>query len=943
MKKNTLFIAAFFAAALVSCAPNELMIEEPGTEDAILESPELIHITIKASMDEATRAGISTSDRSWTWDASDLLAVFDGSPAIRQFNIKEILSDGQAIFEGDVASTESLTAVFPYSAATSEGGYILSSSQTITSGQAVDPAAMVATATGEKIADSDFSFYFTPVVSFFKLNVGTGTDKVILHAVAKEEAIAGESRSLDVTVPGEGTYWAVVNPLEYNGIRAFAHSTDGWTIKAADSAVIDLSKAGSGKNLGTVSGGSAVAVICKGADLVSYLGSNPTLDAYIASDLDLSGKTITSCSSFANVFDGQWHSIHNWVSNATALFTSVSSGAEIKNFTLEGSCNLTFPDVLSNFGFVAASNSGKLSNITVGKASVTVPVIGSTASANGYFGVIAGNSSGTSSEISACVTDAEITYSGAGLVSDKNLYFGAVTGRTNGKIENCSNSGAIVFTYTDATMTKCLYAAGICGNAAANAEISNCSNTGNIAIVTPGSGNDCLFVCGIVGYCSGTITNCDNEGAISLFSESKVEAADGPFKRAVAAGVVGYVAKSVSNCNNAGPVTLRGGYVTGSAAVGSITTVATVAAGIAGVTYDANVSGCSNSAAVTSTLGNIQSSYFTTSSEGWAQANLGGIVGINQGTISECENMSSATVAARWVTASHSAALGERFLAHVGGITAGSSNAVDKTKSSITDSNNYGAVSMTFDASSANSTLGGIVGWPGSESGQTGSISRCISSAVITVDGFGKGRVGGISGGTGIISDCTVSGKINVPGKVTGSYIGGISGYVSPVYTISGCSVDGLAINYTNATGMNSVLYGIGGLAGHLFNSGDYSFGPGCSVLVSITSNHCRDTGFLAGRIQDTAKNGTFGTSESRITIRNGCCIANTTTGNTVSVDSADKLAWKVSGVAETQGTSGGVNINYAYGGFLVGSLNLIGSNASRQDNLTMNLSYAAE
>ena len=362
MKKNLFCLAALCAAALVSCTPKELIIEEPESIDNPKETAELIHITIKASMSESTKATIST-DRTWTWDASDKLAVFDGTTVTKEFGIKEILSDGQAIFEGDVASTASLTAVFPYAAALSDGSYKLSSEQTISTGQTVDPSAMVATATGEKASDSEFTFYFTPAVSFFRLSVGAGVSKVILHTVGKDDTIAGESRSVTVNLPGTaGSFWAAVNPAVYHGIRAFAYDGTSYAKKGADAAEIDLSAKGSGKNIGTVSGGTAVSVIENADNLISYLG-NPALDGYIVNDLDLTGKTITSCASFAKTFDGQYHSIKNWTSEGTALF-GANSGT-VKDFTLDSSCKLNLPATLAagDYAFVVKTNQGTVSGI----------------------------------------------------------------------------------------------------------------------------------------------------------------------------------------------------------------------------------------------------------------------------------------------------------------------------------------------------------------------------------------------------------------------------------------------------------------------------------------------------------------------------------------------------------------------------------------------------
>ncbi len=906
MKKNLFCLAALCAAALVSCTPKELVIDEPKGGEEKTDATELVHVTINASMDEATKAYIDDADGfGWKWAEGDQLAVFDASNSKIVFTINSTtVGSAVAKFEADgVPSTfVPAKAVFPASAAGATPDEFSIKPAQSPSTHSIDPAAMVATADGEKVSDTEFNFYFDPAVSYFRFKVAAGVKKVILHTVGKDDTIAGESRSVTVNLPGTaGSFWAAVNPAVYHGIRAFAYDGTSYAKKGADAAEIDLSAKGSGKNIGTVSGGTEVTVIENADNLISYLG-NPALDGYIVNDLDLTGKTITSCASFENIFDGQYHSIRNWTTDAAPMFNVIASNASVMNLSFDSTCSVSMPSVLSDFGSVVNTNKGAVDNISF-NGSISVPVIGSTSSYDGHFGAIVGVSSGAGSVISNCASSSVIAYTGPGLVSsDNNLYIGGITGRAEGQVVSCSFEGDILFTYTDATMTRCLYAAGICGNTSANASFELCTNKGTVGIVTPGSGIDCLFACGIVGYCGGTIDQCVNEGDIFVYSESADEAADGPLKRVCAAGISGYSSKAVTNCTNKGPVTLRGGYSTGLAVVGSLTKVSSVAAGITGLTFNANVSECTNLGTVRSILKNIDNAASDYNTD--TRATIGGIVGNQQGTIEKCENKGE--VEAYWVTSAHNAALAENFVSQAGGITGGSYNSVDKTKSSIISCTNSGTVKMTCDSNRSNNTLGGIVGWPGSESGMTGSITNCNSIGTVIADGFGLIRTGGISGGTGPISGGKVSGTITIAGNIKGSYVGGVAAYCAKVYTIQDVLVDNLVINYSCSTPMNSVVYGIGGLIGQPQNVNGAVFGQGCSVLVTINSNHSRDIGFLGGRNtnQSSTNTMTFGSAEKPVTVKKGCKIV--VNGNTVaeiatSAD-ADKVVTTAGSVGNLMG-----------------------------------------
>lgn len=813
MKKNVLFIAAFCAAALVSCTPKELVIEEPETIDNPKETTELIHITIKASMSESTKATIST-DRTWTWEASDKLAVFDGTTVTREFSIKEILSDGQAIFDGYVASTEGLKAVFPYSAALSDGSYKLSSSQTISTGQTVDPAAMVATATGEKASGTDFTFYFTPAVSFFKLTVGAGVDKVVLHCVKKEDTIAGDSRSLSVTVPGEGTYWVPINALSYTGIRAFVHSSDGWTLKAADGATINLSKPGSGKNLGTVSGGTAVSVIEDADNLISYLKSTPTPDGYIVNDIDLTSKTINTCSSFAKTFDGQYHSINNWTSNGVTMFATVTGC--VKNFIIDRSCSFTAPSA-GNFGAaVSVLSGGTISGIT-NKANI---ICSGDLSAQRCLGGIVGRLEVKTSLVDDCHNIGNITSSFSPTSAKKTLYTGGIVGAfiapsTNVRISNCTNSGIIkVEGSTDSPSDAFLrnnYVGGIFGGTGVNAgdtdnkvyenytknygTIHNCHNSGKVEVTWTGGTGGYFRVGGIGGYAEAAFDDCFNEGDVSYSNSTTISNA-GPAIGGICGAIAGTASIIAKDCKNTGTISLTGRFsnaATHEVKVDDTTTVEyALNNGLVGCKYP-TIAGCFG------TIGDNANSIQGCINEGDISIQLapesaltysGGIAGFSSNGLNNCKNYGDISFDGG----------GMNKQVYLSGIVA-----LLKNKSTIDGCTNEGNITASNWSNTSFSYLGGVMG---SYDATKSTIKNCHNSGKMKSTGASKIRIGGIAAALyGNMDNCINTGDIEASNALAGSRFGGLMGYSSA--PVAGGSSDcTITVTGNNATGHAGLLCG---------------------------------------------------------------------------------------------------------------------------------------
>ena len=145
---------------------------------------------------------------------------------------------------------------------------------------------------------------------------------------------------------------------------------------------------------------------------------------------------------------------------------------------------------------------------------------------------------------------------------------------------------------------------------------------------------------------------------------------------------------------------------------------------------------------------------------------VGGIVGENYGTVSNCSNSGTVIGVANHVS--------------VGGI-------VGNNGGTVSNCSNSGAVTGTADYI----YVGGIAG------AGSGRVTNCSNSAVVSGTGNGAIYVGGIAGGdgSGMVTNCSNSGKVVRGGTATYVYVGGIvgaSGTVSNCYYLEGTCETGL-------------------------------------------------------------------------------------------------------------------------------------------------------
>ena len=197
---------------------------------------------------------------------------------------------------------------------------------------------------------------------------------------------------------------------------------------------------------------------------------------------------------------------------------------------------------------------------------------------------------------------------------------------------------------------------------------------------------------------------------------------------------------------------------------------------------------------------------------------VGGVVGMNQGgTITNCSNMGDTTIA---TTESG-------YITNVGGL-------VGTNLGSVSNCSNTGSVSSGIYA-------GGVVGVNG------GSVSNCSNTGDVTVNEvvnnsiIHAGGVVGVNGGS--VSNCSNTGDVTVTSESSDAYVGGVVGQsdstnISSIRKITNCYNTG-SLNVTN----DAISY-VGGVVGN----SRYSSVANCyNTGTVIISGHIVIAGGVAG------------------------------------------------------------------------------------------------
>ena len=614
-------LAAFATVAAVSCTKEEIeapnVQEETQTPDQ--ENVQLVPLTLNVTGDNAadTKTDIADNNKTVVWCEDDAIAVYDASGVWRKFTIKEgTIDGGSALFEGEVAEgTTDIYAVYPFDAAVScADGKVVATTmteQTIESGKVAD-GAIVAVAKGE----AGNALQFKNVVGIFRMDVsyedvteiyldgaalaGTATFDPAT-GVMEAESATDASDFVTLLPAGEtfakGSYFIPLlpgtTPKGDFHITMVRKENKGAVHTANGEVTIP-------RNLGFFVDDTKLTesfVIKDAATLQTFLTNAKDYDAtHVATvirDLDLTGVTIKSATTYAGTFNGGNHSIKNWsTTSAKPLFTAIAEGATVKNLVLDSSCEFTLAETDSKQAFVVATNAGTVSGVT-NKASINYTRATDKPMQSRYFGTIVGYSTGL---VSDCHNEGNITvnipvldYTETSGNTYQHQRVGGVVGVFKAEsgvvgVTGCTNKGNITFNFNGVSSSSAdphkqfrphFAIGGVCamaannGSAAKSSEavnngtIEQCINSGAVKLYQDGiNGSNYSNVGGVIGYLEGTIKECKNVATEKVSIEIK-NASTVKVSAPAVGGVVGTALKGdILNCSNEGPVYITG-YVQG--------------------------------------------------------------------------------------------------------------------------------------------------------------------------------------------------------------------------------------------------------------------------------------------------------------------------------------------------------------------------------------------
>lgn len=394
-------------------------------------------------------------------------------------------------------------------------------------------------------------------------------------------------------------------------------------------------------------------------------------------------------------------------------------------------------------------------------------------------------------------------------------------------------------------------------------------NKASVSISRSSASTEPVVIGGIAAYSYGPVTSCSNEGSLSFVCSSSV-------KGVGIGGIAGYQTAAISACSNSGKVSFSASHPAGSSKIGNISNALVSLGGIAGYGYTGfSAADCTNSGEVNFLFGSIEA---VTSD--FERPQIGGIVGSPCGEVRSCINNGPIIVTAR--TTDHSAS-SKCVLLDIGGICGGEFYSPGQNVTSIISCTNNGSITADFDATDGNTTVAGIVGWPGKEAQSISNRTEdCVNTGTITVYGSGKGRFAGIQAGTGRILNCRNEGEISIESTSPTSTAGGVCAFHALGHTLSGSSNTGDISSKVD-------LYAQGGLIGNLSNNGA-TYGQECSVDCRLESVAVANgsVGMVVGYYSGTSAKTYVGTSGSPVSVEGTISLG----GNDVTITKANYTSW---------------------------------------------------
>ena len=583
---------------------------------------------------------------------------------------------------------------------------------------------------------------------------------------------------------------------------------------------------------------------------------------------------------FDGIFDGCGFALKNWTATMP-LFHSVAATGKVCNIVIDSSCDLVVPaepaypglSGSNAFAFIVAHLAGEIENIT---NNADARYVTSNHPAT-ILGLISGNPA-AGANVRNCVNNGNFTLE-IGNHKTGTGYFGTVCGRmiedanhpTCG-IFNCKNYGNLTITIVDANTGANCYIGGVTGSSNSYTVTEGCENYGNISFTTEQS-NNAVLLAGVTSYSAGPVRNCINEGNVSFYSK-------GSYKSSIISGIASYVNGPISDCVNKGDITLKAEKnFAGRNSIGGIdgksssSTSAPACSGVCGYGYTSATSvftmdRCSNYGKIT---------YHWTDATGSGTSGYpmaAGVVSAPRGNVTDCHNYgdidanfgnSGATI---------------KLISYYGGVVAADVYAVkEQSSTSVYNCTNSGNITVHNDVCDAsNNALGGIIGWPGSETKAscTNETKGCTNTGNITMSGKGKFRCGCIQGGSGRVIDCVNSGNLTINSSAAGSVFGGLAGFHSGGYELTGSTTTGSIV-------ANCVLDTSGGIGGMCGNLGNAAHAEGMMVNNTIkcivkAPEGCCGVGMVCGHFNGNTKTIYIGSAAEPIKVAGTLQIGDATT-----------------------------------------------------------------
>ena len=300
-----------------------------------------------------------------------------------------------------------------------------------------------------------------------------------------------------------------------------------------------------------------------------------------------------------------------------------------------------------------------------------------------------------------------------------------------------------------------------------NADVTAYDAVGGLAGANVGIVTNCYAASSLLGnYAVGGLVGA-NDGTVSN-SYSSGDVTGGRYSQYVG-GLVGHNLRTINNCYSTGKVS-------GNDAVGGLVGQNYFIRGTINDCYSAgNVSGNYNVGGLVGENygGTVSSSYSSASVSGaTSETYVGGLVGINTGTINDCYATESVT----------------------GGLAVGG---LVGFNSEGTVSNSYSTASVTDTTSE--SYVGGLVGV------NTGTINDCYATGNVNGEWLVGGLVGFNSEGT--VNNSYSAATVSVTGATSESYVGGLVG-VNEEGTVSKSYSTGSVTGNSNVGGLVGVNFG---------------------------------------------------------------------------------------------------------------------------------------